>query len=435
MINEPIEQHEQFKRAITLMEQTHQSVFLTGKAGTGKSTLLSYFMKHTKKNVVVLAPTGVAALNVQGETIHSFFKFMPNMSIEKAKKKGAKETKNELYTLLTTIIIDEVSMVRADLMDCVDQFLKAARKNKEPFGGVQMVFIGDLYQLPPIVMRDEQDFFAEFYQSPWFFHSKAVVDERFYMELVELDKIYRQSDDTFIDLLNAIRVNSVTDRQIDAINARVLSTGSQDMDSIYLTSTNQLAADINDARLAQLKTPSQRFTSTIKGNFDMKQYPTDQMLLLKVGAQVMFANNDMDGQWVNGTVGQVTEILPSAVIVKIHGGKEVHVTTHEWKLYRYEYDSSSKSLSQKSAGAFEQIPLKLAWAITIHKSQGKTFDRVVIDLGNGSFASGQTYVALSRCRTFEGIRLKKPIRKSDVRVDRQVHKFLTEYQRETYGRI
>ncbi len=430
-----IEQHEQFKRAIELMENTHHSVFLTGKAGTGKSTLLSHFMNHTKKNVAVLAPTGVAALNVQGETIHSFFGFMPNMTVDKAKKKGAKATKNELYTGVTTIVIDEVSMMRADLADCVDQFLKAARKNKEPFGGVQMVFIGDLYQLPPIVMNHEKDFFAEFYESPWFFHAKAVRDERFFMELVELDKIYRQNDDAFIDLLNAIRVNTVTDRQIDAINARVLSVGSQVLDSIYLTSTNQLAADINDARLAQLKTPSHQFTSTIKGNFDMKQYPTDQSLMLKVGAQVMFANNDMDGQWVNGTVGQVTEILPRAVIVQIHGGKEVHVTAHEWKLYRYEYDSSAKSLSQKSAGAFEQIPLKLAWAITIHKSQGKTFDRVVIDLGNGSFASGQTYVALSRCRTFEGIRLKKPIRKSDVKVDRQVHRFLTEYQRETYERI
>ncbi len=430
-----IEQHEQFKRAMELMEVTHNNVFLTGKAGTGKSTLLSHFMKHTKKNVVVLAPTGVAALNVQGETIHSFFGFMPNMTVDKAKKKGAKATKNELYQELTTIIIDEVSMVRADLADCVDQFLKAARKNKEPFGGVQMVFIGDLYQLPPIVMNHEKDFFAEFYESPWFFHSKAVRDERFYMELVELDKIYRQSDNQFIDLLNAIRVNTVTDRQIDAINARVLSVGSQVLDSIHLTSTNQLAADINDARLAQLKTPAQCFSSTIKGNFDMKQYPTDQSLLLKVGAQVMFANNDMDGQWVNGTVGQVTEILPSAVIVKIHEGKEVFVASHKWDLYRYSYDAKSRSLSQKSAGSFEQIPLKLAWAITIHKSQGKTFDRVVIDLGNGSFASGQTYVALSRCRTFEGIRLKKPIRKSDVRVDRQVHRFLTEYQRETYGRI
>ena len=430
-----IEQHEQFKRAITLMENTHHSVFLTGKAGTGKSTLLSHFMKQTGKNVVVLAPTGVAALNVQGETIHSFFGFMPNMTVDKAKKKGAKATKNELYTSVTTIVIDEVSMMRADLADCVDQFLKAARKNKEPFGGVQMVFIGDLYQLPPIVMTHERDFFAEFYESPWFFHSKAVRDERFFMELVELDKIYRQSDDAFIELLNAIRVNTVTDRQIDSINSRVLSLGSQVLDSIHLTSTNQLAADINDARLAQLKTPTHQFTSTIKGNFDMKQCPTDQSLMLKVGAQVMFANNDMDGQWVNGTVGQVTEILPRAVIVQIHGGKEVHVTPHEWKLYRYEYDASSKLLSQKSAGAFEQIPLKLAWAITIHKSQGKTFDRVVIDLGNGSFASGQTYVALSRCRTFEGIRLKKPIRKSDVKVDRQVHKFLTEYQRETYGRI
>ncbi len=430
-----IEQHEQFKEAMRLMEETHNNVFLTGKAGTGKSTLLSYFMKHTGKNVVVLAPTGVAAINVGGETIHSFFKFMPNMTVDKAKKKGAKETKNELYTLVTTIIIDEVSMVRADLMDCVDVFLKAARRNAEPFGGVQMIFIGDLYQLPPIVMRDEMDFFREFYQSPWFFHAKAVTDERFFMQLVELDKIYRQSDNDFIGLLNAIRVNTVTDTQIFAINRRVLSDAAKHDDSIHLTSTNKLAADMNDARLAQLKTPAHRYSSTIKGNFDMKQYPTDQDLILKVGAQVMFANNDMDGQWVNGTVGEVTEILPRAVVVKIHGGKEVHVTPHEWKLYRYEYDSSSRSPSQKSAGSFEQIPLKLAWAITIHKSQGKTFDRVTIDLGTGSFASGQTYVALSRCRTFEGIRLKKPIRKSDIQVDHQVHRFLTEFPRDGFARI
>lgn len=430
-----IEQHEQFTKAMHLMEETHHSVFLTGKAGTGKSTLLTHFMERTAKKVVVLAPTGVAALNVQGETIHSFFGFIPGITIDKAKKKGAKATKREMYLSLTTIIIDEVSMVRADLMDCVDAFLKSARKNKEPFGGVQMVFIGDLYQLPPIVMRHEEEFFAEFYQSPWFFHSKAVRDERFYMELVELDKIYRQSDDAFIDLLNAIRVNSVTDMQINAINSRVLDNSAKDADSIHLTSTNQLAADINDERLSRLKTPAHSFSSTIKGSFDMKQYPADQALTLKVGAQVMFANNDVEGQWVNGTIGQVTEILPRAVIVQIHGGKEVHVTAHEWKLYRYEYDSSSQSLSQKSAGSFEQIPLKLAWAITIHKSQGKTFDKVVIDLGSGSFASGQTYVALSRCRTFGGIRLKNPIRKSDVKVDKQVHRFFTEFARETYERI
>lgn len=417
------------------MEEAHNNVFLTGKAGTGKSTLLTYFMEHTKKKVVVLAPTGVAALNVQGETIHSFFGFMPNMTVEKAKKKGAKSTKNDLYRELTTIIIDEVSMVRADLADCVDVFLKAARRNSEPFGGVQMVFIGDLYQLPPIVMNHEKDFFEEYYESPWFFHSKAVRDERFFMELVELDKIYRQSDDNFIELLNAIRVNTVTDSQISAINARVLTSMVSDTDSIHLTSTNQLAADINGERLARLKGPAQSFMSTIKGSFDMKQYPADQSLTLKVGAQVMFANNDIDGQWVNGTIGQVTEILPHAVIVQIHEGKEVHVTPHEWDLYRYSYDENTHSLSQKSAGSFEQIPLKLAWAITIHKSQGKTFDRVVIDLGSGSFASGQTYVALSRCRTFEGIRLRNPIRKSDVRVDRQVHKFFTEFQREMPERI
>lgn len=427
---ENIEINDRFREALDLMEKTSESVFITGKAGTGKSTLLSFFIEQTEKELAVLAPTGVAAINVNGETIHSFFRFMPGITPNEAIKKGKSQRKNELYKNLKTIIIDEVSMVRADLMDCVNVFLSGARGNGKPFGGVQMIFIGDLYQLPPVLTSQERPHFENIYASPWFFHSEIFQSGNFSIKLIELEKIYRQKDEYFIDLLNSIRTNTVNPGHIQAINSR-LTTG-QNKDEITLTATNDRANEINDLHLSRLKSKRRSFECVTEGTFEMKQLPTEQILNLKVGAQVMFVNNDQLGRWVNGTIGQVTGFedgpLGEMVMVKISDGPVVDVSAHTWDLYKYYFDTGSRSLAQDKVGSFTQIPLRLAWAITIHKSQGKTFDRVKIDLGRGSFASGQTYVALSRCRTFEGITLQKPVKPSDIRLDWRVQKYLTGFQ-------
>ncbi len=425
-----IEINDRFKEAMELMDKTSENIFITGKAGTGKSTLLSFFIEQTEKDLAVLAPTGVAAINVNGETIHSFFKFMPGINLNEAMKKGKQQRKNALYKNLKTIIIDEVSMVRADLMDCINGFLQAARGNNQPFGGVQMIFIGDLYQLPPVLTSQEKPHFEKLYESPWFFHSQIFQSEDFSIKLVELEKIYRQKDADFIDLLNAIRTNTVDSHHIKAVNSRLDTTTTRD--EITLTSTNESANEINDLHLGRLKSKLHSFASEIDGSFEMKQLPTEQILNLKIGAQVMFVNNDSLGRWVNGTIGQITGFDNSPeeekVLVKISEGPVVDVSSHTWDRYKYYFDAGSRSLDQEKVGSFTQIPLRLAWAITIHKSQGKTFDRVKIDLGRGSFASGQTYVALSRCRTFEGITLQKPIKPSDIRLDWRVQKFLTGFQ-------
>lgn len=428
----------QFSKAIELLEKSGENIFITGKAGTGKSTLLSYFTEHTKKECVVLAPTGVAALNVGGETIHSFFGFKPNVTVEDAYKKGKKQVQSDLYNKVDAIIIDEISMVRADLLDCVDTFLRMARRVKLPFGGVQMVFIGDLYQLPPIVTPDDRDFFRDHYESPWFFDSNVFKDVDFGVAFVELEKMYRQKEEGFIELLNAVRTNTVTHDHLTRLNSRHYRienfTSEKELsEHIHLTTTNAMARELNDDRLASLTTRSHFFGGDSEGDIDAKQFPTDKNLELKVGAQVMFVNNDAAGRWVNGSVGRVTAVYEEFATVQLHDdGALVEVYPHRWDMYRYAYDSESRTLTQKKLGAFTQLPLKLAWAITIHKSQGKTFDKVIVDLGTGSFASGQTYVALSRCTNFEGVVLKKPIKKSDVRVDWRVQKFLKQYQRQLF---
>lgn len=317
-------------------------------------------------------------------------------------------------------------MVRADLMDCVDLFLRAARGISKPFGEVQMIFIGDLYQLPPVVTSHERSHFETIYKSPWFFDSEAFKNKNFAMKFVELEKIYRQKDADFIHLLNAIRTNTVDFSHIKAINRRISSKETKD--AINLTSTNDRANEINQIRLSQLKPKLHFFRGFIDGSFDAKHLPTEENLNLKVGAQVMFSNNDSAGRWVNGTIGHVTKLGKESVHVKISNGAGVEVFPHTWDLYKYFFDPKSRSLAQKTTGLFTQIPVRLAWAITIHKSQGKTFDKVKIDLGRGSFASGQTYVALSRCRTFEGISLENPIKLSDIRLDWRVQKFLTGFQ-------
>ncbi len=427
-----IELNEGFRRALELMEKTDKNVFITGRAGTGKSTLLRYFRATTAKRIVVLAPTGVAALNVRGQTIHSFFGFKPNVTVERIKKIPPSSDRGNVYRNIDAIVIDEISMVRADLLDCVDKFLRLNGPRKGlPFGGIQMIFIGDLYQLPPVVTGNERVAFGSLYESPYFY--SAHVFESIDMAFVELDKIYRQHDQRFIDLLNAIRNKSVSEEEIELLNGRVMPEFEPPPDEfyIYLTTTNRQAEEINKRQLSKLKGPMYSFTGFIEGEFGDDYLPTAIELQLKVGAQVMMLNNDSMGRWVNGSVGRITDIVQypdeeAVIVVELADGEEVEVTPNTWEIFRF--FSEDDKLKSEVIGKFTQYPLMLAWAVTIHKSQGKSFDKVIIDIGRGAFAHGQVYVALSRCTSFEGLVLKKPILKKHIWMDWQVVKFLTRYQ-------
>ncbi len=429
----------EFQKALRLMEETDKNIFVTGKAGTGKSTLLRYFLDTTEKSVVVLAPTGVAALNVNGQTIHSFFRFSTHVTPREVKSKKFSGQQKDLFKALKTIVIDEVSMVRADLMDCVDLALQKARGSRLPFGGIQMIFIGDLYQLPPVVSSpEEREMFRTVYPSPYFFDANVLRELSF--EMIELEKIYRQKDPDFIGLLNKIRNNSVQQEDIEIINQRVgkeLGKTSKNGISITLTTTNAAADMINDERLSHMKARQMTYRATITGDFEKSHFPTAQELHVKIGSQVMLLSNDATGQWVNGTMGMIVDILESgygdgsdALIVQLSDGPAVRVGPHTWEVRQYVYHPGQSHLEQEQLGSFTQYPIRLAWAVTIHKSQGKTFDQVVIDLGKGSFAHGQTYVALSRCTSFEGLSLMKPLQKRHVIMDWKVVKFLTRIQYE-----
>ncbi|MEK9657220.1 MAG: AAA family ATPase [bacterium] len=416
----------EFKTALDKLEHSQDSLFITGKAGTGKSTLLQYFKTHTQKRVVVLAPTGVSALNVQGETIHSFFKFKINVTPESAAKQGAKIKNTDFLEMIDTIVIDEVSMLRADMLDCIDQYLQAALADKRPFAAKQMVFIGDLYQLPPVVTHSDRDYISDRYDSPFFFSGDAC--KHLSLSQIHLEKIYRQQDPDFIQILNEIRQGSISPLQLASLNQSVVnSTTPVTADYIWLCSTNAQADKRNQEALAQLHTKEQVFEAESSGRFDEKRFPTEPELKLKVGAKVMFLNNDSDDRWVNGSIGEISQIdtQETSMQVILQNGQQVTVEPHKWELYRYTYDAETKKIEQEKMGDFRQFPLKLAWAMTIHKSQGKTFEKVYIDFGYGTFASGQAYVALSRCCSLAGLRLKQPLTLSHLRVDTRVQKWLT----------
>ena len=430
----PIEINPEFRRALDLMENSRQHVFITGRAGTGKSTLLDYFRGHTQKQVAVLAPTGVAALNVRGQTIHSFFGFKPDITADKVKKVSA--SRQDLYEKFDAIIIDEISMVRADLLDCVEKFLRLnGRNSRQFFGGTQMFFIGDLYQLPPVVTSSEKAIFTDRYETPYFFSSRIFNEPDFDMEFVELEKIYRQTEADFIGLLNAIRNKSITDEEIERLNKNCQPDFIPPDDGFYisLTSTNDLATARNLEKLKSLPGRSFVCQGLLEGKFDRSSLPTDEILTLKNGAQVMLVNNDRKGRWVNGTLGKVVNIprhkgQNDAIVVELKEGPTAEVTPYTWELFEYRYDKDTKKVYTETTGSFIQYPLRLAWAVTIHKSQGKTFDNVIIDLGRGTFAHGQVYVALSRCTNFKGIVLKQKIKRGHIRMDWRVIKFLTRFQ-------
>lgn len=432
-MNYTIELNEEFIKSLHLLEHTTKNTFITGKAGTGKSTLLDYFRNTTKKKVVVLAPTGVAAVNVKGETIHSFFGFKSNVSLNKIKKIKSKKI-SAIYRKIDIIIIDEISMVRADLLDCVDKFLKLNGKTPHlSFGGIQMVFIGDLYQLPPVVLNKEKNVFNSYYKSSYFFDAKAF--KNLEIEFVELQKIYRQKDETFINILNSIRNNTVSEEYLEILNQRINHDfGIEELDySVYLTPTNRLATEINHTQLNRIKSRLYTYEGRIKGEFDKKYLPADYELKVKEGSQVMLLNNDEYGRWINGTIAKVVEIEEETleqdtILVKLPHGNIEKVIPYKWELFHFELNPKTQMLETNIIGHFIQYPLKLAWAITIHKSQGKTFDRVIIDISGGIFAYGQIYVALSRCTSLEGIVLTKPIKKKHIFIDYRIINFMTNYQ-------
>jgi hypothetical protein len=423
--------------ALEIMEDSSRHVFITGKAGTGKSTLLAYFRQNTNKAVALLAPTGVAALNIQGQTIHSFFNFKPNITPEKVRKVAGQE--GNIYKKFDTIIIDEISMVRADLLDCVEKFLRLnGLHRKKWFGGIQMIFIGDLYQLPPVVTAVEKEIFTHRYATPYFFSAQVFKESTFDMEFIELEKVYRQTEPDFIRLLNGIRNRSCTEEDILRLNENCQKDFIPPDDGfcITLTSTNDLAAKRNLEKLDALAGPVIELNGVLSGEFDQSSLPAEENLVFKPGAQVMLVNNDKFGRWVNGTLGRVVGMEKGedgeiAVFVALQDGSIVEVTQNTWELFKYDYDRSTKKISTRKTGSFTQYPIRLAWAVTIHKSQGKTFDRVVIDIGRGAFAHGQVYVALSRCTNFTGITLTKPITKSHIRMDWRVAQFLAAFQ---YGK-
>lgn len=402
------------------IETTRENIFVTGRAGTGKSTLLNHLSWNTSKQVVICAPTGVAALNVGGQTIHSLFR-LPIGVIADHKLEQTAELRKLLNTI-DTVVVDEVSMVNADLLDAIDRSLRQARqKPNEPFGGVQLVLFGDPYQLAPVPGdADERAYFTDQYRSMWFFDAKVWNEAE--LRIYELSDIHRQHEDAFKYMLDAVRHGRVTAE----IAGRLNETGARPPPSegaITLATTNSTVSRINATALARLPGRSLTAKAEITGEFGGRAYPADDALELKVGAQVMFLRNDSDQRWVNGSIGTVTR-FDTHVWVDVDG--ETHqVLPTVWEKYRYTYSPTTKALGKDIVAEFTQFPLRLAWAITIHKSQGKTYERAVVDLGQRSFAPGQTYVALSRITELEGLYLSRPLRPSDIIVDQNVQRFMS----------
>jgi ATP-dependent DNA helicase PIF1 len=420
---EPLVINDEWRAVLDLLHNGREHVFLTGGAGAGKSTLLGHFVEHYDGVFAILAPTGVAALRVQGQTIHSFFGFGAH-ALDKDDIRKLPDDRRRKFQALRLLIIDEISMVRADMMDAIDHFLRVNRENSRPFGGVRLVMVGDLFQLPPVAKeKDEKRWLEQRYgtDTPYFFHAQVWRDAP--LKTCALTTIFRQKDPQFTDALNAIRSGAISPEHLSLINQRVHTAFRPSADELWLTltTTNNAADQANQRMLHSLNTPSQTFEAVISGEFDLKNAPTDQLLTLKPGLAVMFIRNNKDKGYVNGTLGKVTQVNPLIVEAQ---DREIQVEPEIWEQLTYEFSEKDKTLIKKVKGKFVQIPLKLAAAITIHKSQGLSLDRVIIDLANGAFAAGQTYVALSRCRTLEGMVLSRPLRDRDLITSDEVRKFM-----------
>lgn len=428
--------NKEFQDALQLITHTRQSVFLTGKAGTGKSTFLKYICNHTNKKYVVLAPTGIAAINAGGVTLHSFFKLPfrpmlpddPDLSLSHGRIfeffKYPKE-KRKIIAEVDLIIIDEISMVRADIIDCVDRILRVYSGNMRlPFGGKQLLFVGDVFQLEPVVPSDQKEILSLFYASPFFFSARVFKDIN--LVPIELQKVYRQTDSVFINILDRIRNNAARKQELDTLNGRYFPSFEPQNEDMYITlATRRDQVDfINEKKLAEL--PGEEYVSVgkIEGDFPESSLPTQLNLSIKEQAQVIFIDNDYERRWVNGTIGMVSGIDENGnVYVLLESGVEHLVEPTSWRNYKYKYSEKEKRIEEEIVGTFEQLPIRLAWAITVHKSQGLTFSRVVVDLTGGVFAGGQTYVALSRCTSLEGLVLKSKISSRDIFIRKEIVEF------------
>lgn len=440
----------EFNNAAEFVRHTDKLVYLTGKAGTGKTTFLKYIKDTTNKNTVILAPTGVAAINAGGVTIHSFFQipfgpFVPDDSRLRTTATGTenretiyttfryRDDKREIIQNLELLIIDEISMVRADMLDVIDRILKVFRKKTYlPFGGVQVILIGDTFQLPPIADNEQWSILSQFYKTPFFFSSKII--EQYTPLYIELKKIYRQNEQEFIDLLNRVRVSQVNANDFSVLNAKYNPTFSGNgSDYIILATHNNIVNETNLTKLNQLSTELFTFEANVTGTFPDKHKPTDHYLKLKVGAQIMFIKNDTGEykRYYNGKIGKIKELEEATITVVFDDKSEVEVERAVWNNIQYSYNREQKKIVEEIVGTFEQFPIRLAWAITVHKSQGLTFEKVIADLGR-AFAPGQVYVALSRCTSFSGLMLKTQLNSYAIKTDPRVIEFA---QNETPGTL
>ena len=423
-------QNKQQVMAFELIANTNSSFFLTGRAGTGKTTFLRNVQKMVDKQFITLAPTGVAAILAGGDTIHSFFGLPMDVCTPGTM---GKMSEARILTLIhtDTIIIDEVSMVRCDIIDAIDYTMRKTLRSSLPFGGKQVIFVGDMFQLPPVLKRGaEGELMNDLYHTDDCFFYKADVIKRMRLVKIEFQKVYRQEDQDFLRILENVRLNKTTPENLMHLNERVCHPTKEDGMVITLASLNRTADTINQQRLSEIEAEEYTYEGTVTGKFEEKRFPVDMTLKLKVGAQVMFTRNDQHKRWVNGTIGTVTKLAKDEIQVTTDGGETYVVPNCSWESYSYEYDKESRKMKKELMGTFTQYPLRLAWAITVHKSQGMTFDKLYLDLSRGMFAAGQLYVALSRVRSLEGLYLSRPIIPQYAHTSREVLAYASGYNDE-----